>query len=233
MNNLLGKSEIYMVISPCGKRYIGQTKCFYNLKNKKVKKGLEERWKSHVYYAKKNIQGRGARYLMNSIQKYGEADFKVKTIFICDENKADYYETKYIRQYNTLIPNGMNIMAGGKSCKLSEETKKKISVANKGKYEGSKNPNYGKKTSEETKQKIREKLVGKKLAESVKQNMRNAIRKMPPRRVYDLPEYIYHVINKQYEGYEIRHHPVLRNRKFVSMQLTMEEKLELAKIYLS
>lgn len=49
-----------------------------------------------------------------------------------------------------------------KGIKLSEETKRKLSEARKGKYTGSKNSFYGKHHSEETKQKLSELHKGKK-----------------------------------------------------------------------
>ena len=216
------------------------------------------------------------------MKKYGKHNFSIKTIFICNSGtEANYYETKFIRQYKTLCKphweyhylqgislisevsteskiksevkpsrrkcfsevktpdGGMNIMRGGKCSPLSKETKKKLSESKKGKYVGDKNPNYGKKTSEEAKQKMREKLTGKKLKESVKENMKKNHKErkdkgiLPPRRKHnDLPKYIYHVKNAKYEGYEIRNHNTLKNRKFCSMKISLEEKLELAKQYL-
>lgn len=238
---LLGKSEIYMITNNItGKKYIGQTKCYYIKKNGYYKlNGCEQRFHSHVSDSKYNKEGRGARCLINSLRYYGKHNHKVKPLFICDHSKANYYEIKFIRQYNTIVPNGMNIMKGGKACSLSEETKKKLSESKKGRYTGSDNPNYGKKTSEETKQKIREHHTGQKLPETTKENMRKSHKDrkdkgiLPPRRKHnDLPKYIYHVINKQYEGYEVRNHSSLKNRKFCSMKSTMEEKLEQAKKYI-
>ena len=212
--NLIGKGEIYMIISPNGKKYIGQCICYYKTKqNKIVKKGLEKRWTSHIWYAKKFKN----TILAKNILKYGEKNFRIKTLLICDIKQLNYFEYKYIRQYNTLKPNGLNMVNGG------------------GVHSGEGNPNYGKKTSEEAKQKMREKLTGRKLPESVRDNMRKAAEnKIQPRRKHnDLPKYIYHVVNSKLEGYEVRHYPNKPNRKFASMKLKMEEKLELAINYLN
>lgn len=209
--NLIGKGEIYMLISPNGKKYIGQVKCYY--KDNTVNAGTEVRWNRHIRDSKNNVN----TILARNIRKYGYHNFKVKTILICDVSKLNYFEIKYIRQYNTLIPNGLNMVNGG------------------GVHSGKGNPNYGKKTSEEAKQKMREKLIGRKLPDSVKENMRKAAEnKLQPRRKHtNLPKYIYHIINSKLEGYEIRHYPNKPNRKFASMKLTMEEKLELAINYLN
>jgi len=143
-NPLIGKSEIYMVINKItGKRYIGQVACFYNNQNRLKKAGIEFRWKNHCDYAKKNVQGRGSRCLMNNIQKYGAHNFMVKPIFICKTEMANYWEIKFIRQYNAQTPNGMNIMKGGKNSPLAEITKQKLSESKKGKYCGEKKSNVG------------------------------------------------------------------------------------------
>ena len=58
--------------------------------------------------------------------------------------------------------------------------------------------------------------------------------KIQPRRTHDtLPKYIYHAITSTYEGYQIQHCPTKNNRKFVSMKISMEEKLQLAIDYLA
>lgn len=210
--SLKGKGEIYMLIAPNGRKYIGQVKCYY--KNKKA--GLEKRWKSHMWYAKtyKNTA------LACSINKYGSHNFKRKTLLICDVNKLDYYEVKYIRQYNTLIQSGLNMVKGGTI------------------KSGLGNPTSGKHLSEETKQKIRETQLGKILPRSVKDNMSKSHQNnksngnLPPRRKFDLPKYIYHVISKNKNGYEVRNHPVLKQKQFVIKTISMEDNLDRAIEYL-
>lgn len=50
----------------------------------------------------------------------------------------------------------------------------------------------------------------------------------------DLPKYVrsYHDKSGK-EGYRISHHPILKDRSFVSKNLSMEEKLQLALKYLT
>lgn len=217
-NSLIGKSEIYMVINNItGKRYIGQTQCYGKRGNCIRKLGIQVRWSGHCSDAKRNIQGRGAKCLIDSIQKYGKDNHIIKPIFICPTYQANYWEVKYIRQYNTQVPNGMNIEKGGKKAPLAEETKKKLSESKKGKYVGEKNPMWGKHHSKKTVEKIKDALKGKPLRQECKENMSKSHKLnmekgiLPPRRKYsELPKYIYHIVNSKKEGYEIRNHPKLK-----------------------
>jgi group I intron endonuclease len=239
-NTLIDKSEIYMVINQItGKKYIGQVQCYYKNQNKLKRAGIERRWCDHKDYSKRNVKGRGARCLMNNIQKYGFHNHLIKTIFICPTYQANYWEIKFIRQYNTQVPNGMNIMKGGKNSPLAEETKRKISESRKGKYAKENNPMWGKTHSEETIKKIKEALTGKELSQECKINMSNTHRKnkeegkLPPRRKYnELPKYIYHFKSKNKEGYEIRNHPVLKQKQFTMKSISLEKNLERAIEYL-
>ena len=50
----------------------------------------------------------------------------------------------------------------------------------------------------------------------------------------DLPKYLRSYHDKAgKEGYRISHHPILKDRSFVSKKLTMEDKLQLALDYLN
>jgi hypothetical protein len=202
--------------------------------------GFEKRWKDHQRYAINNIQGRGARALINSIVKYGGHNHKIKPILTCPTAQANYWEIKYIRQYNTQVPNGLNIMKGGKNAPLAEETKRKLSEATKGKRGGANNPMWGKQHSKETVDKIRDALIGKPLSNECKSSMSAAHAKnksegkLPPRRKHtDLPKYIYHVRSHNKEGYEVRHHPTLKQKQFTQKTIPLEQNLERAKAYLA
>lgn len=241
VNKLIDKSEIYMVTcNITSKRYIGQVACYYMLKGRPIKAGHERRFKNHIDYANGKVKGQGARCLIDSIRKYGADNHSIKPIWICPTVQADYWEVKYIRQYNTQIPNGLNIMKGGKKCALEAETKIKISEARKGKWGGEKNPMWGKHHSEETREKIRRTQIGKILPSFVRENMSKAhIENMkngqlPPRRKHnELPKYIYYVQSAEKYGYEIRHHPKLKQKQFVSkVRDALPKNLERAKKYL-
>lgn len=52
-------------------------------------------------------------------------------------------------------------------------------------------------------------------------------------KIYEnLPRYIRQVRSEKYEGFEVKFHPTLVNKKWTSMKMSMDEKLKLAKEYL-
>lgn len=241
IDKLLDKSEIYMVTNIItNKKYIGQSNCFYNKNGMKIRNTVENRWKHHLYDAKNSDRKNGARKLIESIRTYGKDNHTVVPLLICNNHKADYFERKFIKDYNTQTPNGLNIMKGGKKCPLEEETKKKLSESKKGKYTGEQNPMWNKKHSKETRKKIKDFLTGRPLNEKCKASMsrshqQNLINgKLPPRRKYnDLPKYIYHVKSSNKEGYEIKNHPTLKSKQFVMKSISLKENLKRAIDYLN
>lgn len=217
-------SEIYIITcSETNKRYVGQARCFK--KNNGIYFGTQGRFKSHIYSA---LRGDGTSALHSAMNKYGIRNFSVKTIKICPIRQADYYETKYIRQYNTQSPNGYNIKAGGLSSKWSDDARKALSE----KFMGEKNVRFGVKLSDEVKAKIGKGNTGKVRAEKVKHSMSEDRKYLKPENI-GLPKYIYHYIDNcnKIEGYKIFKHPAIPYKTrvlFVSKSLTMEEKLQQA-----
>ena len=112
---------IYIITNKITKKqYIGQAVNY--LSNGKIW-GSFKRWKKHVSNALNNNSE--CRLLENSILKYGENNFIVKDIIICNIENLNYYEDLFINMYNT-----------GKT--HSESTKQKIKDSNKGKIISSK-----------------------------------------------------------------------------------------------
>jgi len=68
---------------------------------------------------------------------------------------------------------GHKINLGRKRPKRSKEWTRKITLS-RGNYKGKNNPNYGKKHTKETKQKIREKALGRKVSETTKRKISEA-----------------------------------------------------------
>lgn len=140
------------------KIYIGQTI-----------ESIEKRWKRHTWKSTKN---RNAMAITNAIIKYGENNFIIEQIDSAenleDLNKKEEY---YIKYYNSISPNGYNIKYGGNNKRLSEETKLKISISNKGKTiteetrKKLSDSHKGWVPSEETRQKWRDAFSGKRPSE--------------------------------------------------------------------
>lgn len=162
-----------------GKQYVGQTQNMQHRENK---------WKCmKQHYAGKLID--------SARKKYGFENWTLKIIEECDDQeKLDKLETYYINHYNTKAPNGYNLTDGGCSGNLgyhhtdetkkiisdknkismkgrsfTEEAKKKMSAAKKGKPSTFK----GKHHSDETKKKISLSKQGIKHDESWFKKMRN------------------------------------------------------------
>lgn len=148
---------IYLITNTVtGKKYVGQTLC----------KDIESRWKQHRNVDKSCI----GRYLLNAYKKHGIDKFKFQIICICFDEDTNIYEEQYIQKYNCIVPNGYNLKAGGKNSKHHPETIKKMSESLKGRILGTKtestfqklresklgerNPNFGKKMTDEQKKKI-------------------------------------------------------------------------------
>lgn len=119
-----------------GKVYIGQT-----IQNPK------RRWRLHEY-------SNSCRALKAAIDKYGKNNFQFSIISRADNiEQLNYREAYYIQLFKSLSPKGYNLRYGGENSKLSEETKLRISAANKGQVPWCKGKKIG-PLSEETKQKI-------------------------------------------------------------------------------
>ena len=144
---------IYGIRSPKLKEYIGQT----------INDNVNVRWnyeKKHPHCVLKSV-----------FEKYGIDKCEFFTIMeISQETHGDgwrdylnMYEKLYIKERNTLAPNGYNLMTGGGNSLHSDESKQKMSVAK-----------MGKTLSDETKKKLRDINMGKTLSDETKQKMSDA-----------------------------------------------------------
>lgn len=118
-------SLIYAVMNENKIVYIGQTK-----------KSLEERIKNY----KRAIRDKNKKtYIINYLRKYFElCDFKVIHM-LNEQEDLNELEKKYIKEYNTLYPNGLNLTSGGDSTVFSSETRLKMSLSRIGKEPWNKN----------------------------------------------------------------------------------------------
>ena len=145
---------VYMHIAPNNKRYIGITS-----------QKLNGRFGTTGYGYKCNV------YFWRAIQKYGWDNFK--HIILAEglsQEDACEMEIRLITKYKSNNPDyGYNISFGGitgsYNIPCSEETKKKISIANSGRVQ-----------TEETKQRISKSLKGRKHTSEHNQKVSEALR---------------------------------------------------------
>ena len=155
-NNLTG--VVYRIYNKLnGKSYIGQTT------------EPDRRIRRHY-------NGRGnSPHLANAIKIYGKESFHYETL---EDNVPEELLSKLeilnIRFFGSLTPNGYNLTIGGEGTrgyKASEETKRKISKANKGrtlssetrqKMSKARKGRPGKPRSSETRRKLSESMMGEK-----------------------------------------------------------------------
>lgn len=107
-----------------GKIYIGQTVGT-----------LEHRMSQH------KANGKKISVIGNAIHKYGWENFDVEVIDEADTiEELNQKEIYWIGYYKSISPNGYNLELGGRNALHEEETRKKISEANKGKHLAEKSP---------------------------------------------------------------------------------------------
>ena len=130
-----------------GKVYIGQT---INT--------LEQRATEHIGESK----GRNKTYFSNALKKYGVDSFAWEVIRICNNiNELNAWEQYYILYCNSMNRKfGYNLQSGGLNYIVSDRTKKRMSIANK-----------GKNLSREHREKIGKAHLGKKKSKEHCRNM--------------------------------------------------------------
>lgn len=119
--------EIYKITNlTTGKIYVGQA-VSHILNHKRYRPyGHEGRFRCHIseaFSTKKNQ----SHYLNNAIRKYGVEDFVVELIECCEIKNSDEREIHYIKEFNSLFPNGYNLKNGGGVFTHSDESKKRVS----------------------------------------------------------------------------------------------------------
>jgi len=133
---------IYKITSPSGKVYIGQSA------------NILKRFRYYKYYSAYQQPK-----LHSSLLKYGWETHIFEVIhelpFDVSQEVLDKYENLYIDLYKSCNLDLLNIRGGGSRGKVSEDTKKKLSIAHTGKI-----------LSEATKKKISESRKGKCLGEN-------------------------------------------------------------------
>jgi group I intron endonuclease len=180
--------ELYKLTSPSGKMYIGITS-----------HTAEERFVQHC----KNTSGCIA--LKGAIKKYGKENFTIDVLLKADDwELMQLAEIETIEKLNTKSPNGYNLTFGGDGRYgfiVSDETRRKLSVAGKGRvltdehrkilsnihktrspesYKKAGLSNTGRKHTDEAKAKISTAHTGKVASEETKAKL-SEIRKGAPK----------------------------------------------------
>ena len=107
--------HIYLITNTTtNKKYVGQTLSHRKNRSKYRAFGYEGRFKDHISEAICNTKKKQCTYLNNAIRLHGRDSFKVELITTCSKDELNVYEEYYIKEYNTLYPNGYNLTKGGK-----------------------------------------------------------------------------------------------------------------------
>lgn len=142
-----------------GKQYVGQTKDF-DLREKQFKR-INQRYSNKI--------------LTEDRRKFGLDSFNVEILAEVEtREEACKLEVKYIKELNTLYPNGYNVATGGE-----KDYKFQADIAKNRAKRGKECPSYGRKLSEETKRKISEGNKGKKLSEEARKKISKALKGNP------------------------------------------------------
>ena len=128
-----------------------------------------------------HLRGKGSQLVKQAIEKYGQDAFTYEILHdgILPEFLDDL-EIEAIEKYNTIAPHGYNLRSGGGGGSHCEETRRKISKAQKGKSISAETrrklseANKGRKLSEKTRRKISEGHKGKPLSEEHCRNIAKA-----------------------------------------------------------
>ena len=136
---------IYKITSPTKKVYIGQS---INIEKRIIRY--------------RNLHCKSQPKIYNSIKKYGWDKHIFEILLECEIHELNDKERYFQDLFNT-VENGMNCtltMQNSKSGIQSKSTIEKRRIGMLGKHNGNKNPMFGKKVKESSKQLQREKLSG-------------------------------------------------------------------------
>jgi len=159
----IGNLEVYGIIYKIinivnGKVYIGQTISDkgFNRRYSFSGNGIERVYR---YYNWCESIGRyNNKHLLSSIKKYGLEAFKVDELFdvAFSEEELNIKEESWIKFFECRDKNkGYNSQVGGNNHSPNKDSVDKMKNTLKGKFLGDKNPFFGKKHTQETKNKMR------------------------------------------------------------------------------
>lgn len=218
--------EIYTITNKVnGKQYVGQTIC-YSSSGRRY--GYDIRFKKHIYNA--SIKLNNCRLIESAINKYGEDAFICEPILMCNIDYLNYYEDLIIKQYNTLNPNGYNLMTGGGNGRThSKETRQKMSETRTGKIHKQStrdkigNAHRGRKYGNQYKQNISNTSKFRNMSE---ENLEIITKFMEDENIESLPMYLGFISRNSY-GFMVQV-PNNPTKQFTSKLLSLREKYDLA-----
>ena len=108
---------IYLIESPSGKAYVGQTRMADPAK----------RLKQHLFPSNRCHALRNALNKYGGVWENGTIKNFVVSMYFCPDDQLDAHEELMIESLGTLVPDGYNLKTGGKAGRHTEETKRKIS----------------------------------------------------------------------------------------------------------
>ena len=117
------KGHIYCINNTeNNKKYIGQTVLYRKSGNKFIEFGYKKRFNEHLLYTVK----KSLSLLGRNINEIGKDKFSVELLEVCEMEILDERERYWIDYYNTLCPNGYNVLYGA-PYSSNPDAKKKIS----------------------------------------------------------------------------------------------------------
>lgn len=123
------KGQIYLITNKLnGKQYVGQTVTHRCKLGKMVHFGYLNRFKEHC-------QSKANTLLAKALREDGVKNFTVELVTECIHSHTDDEEEKYILQYNTMNPNGYNMIFGSPHKGSIEFPRKSISENLKNYYD--------------------------------------------------------------------------------------------------
>lgn len=144
--------DIYLITNKLnGKKYVGKTS-----------RGYKKRFYEHC----NGVEFGTYSYISNAIRKYGKENFEVELIKQVPESEWKYWETYYIKKFQTLYTqNGYNITKGGDDNPMNDpEIRKKHLNAVR-------NPERLKRVSEKLKGRVISEETRKKISENNRRNI--------------------------------------------------------------
>lgn len=109
------KCGIYKITSPSNKTYIGKSR------------DIKHRWNAY-----KRLDCDGQYAILNALKKYGPENCSFEILEVCSVEKLTEREMHYISKFKSDV-DGYNLTKGGEGMNPTEETRKKMSAAGKGK----------------------------------------------------------------------------------------------------